>query len=157
MSSTPVDLVGLVRMLIGTFQRSHPTANIELSLARGLVALPRAVDPDAFAIVLNNLLENACRYGTPGGLITVTLEVDGIIIVENGVPHPLELELDVYRQRFKRGHSTQPGSGLGLAIVDRLMMQMNGTMQLSLEESETGENRFRCTLLFPASPASTSA
>jgi len=157
LSSTPVDLVGLVRMLIGTSQRSHPTANIELSLARGLVALPRAVDPDAFAIVLNNLLENACRYGTPGGLITVTLEVDGNITVENGVSHPLEPELDVYRQRFKRGHSTQPGSGLGLAIVDRLMMQMNGTMQLSLEESETGENRFRCTLQFPASPASTSA
>lgn len=148
LSSTPVDLIGLVRMLIDTFRRSHSKAQIELKLAAGLAILPRAVDPDAFAIVVNNLLENAFLYGPPGHPVTVTVAADGTISVENEVSQPLEPELDVYRQRFKRGQSTQPGSGLGLAIVDRLMTQMNGTMRLSLER-ETGSERFRCALQFP--------
>uniref|UniRef100_A0A7C1SXK3 histidine kinase n=1 Tax=Agrobacterium albertimagni TaxID=147266 RepID=A0A7C1SXK3_9HYPH len=149
LSSTPVDLLSLVKLRVETFQRSHQTAPIVLRPAPGLAALMRAVDPDAFAIAFNNLLENAARYGTAGEPITVAISADGRITVTNAVSAPLDRDLDVYRSRFRRGPSTKQGSGLGLAIVDKMIAQMNGTMLLravTLPDERTG---FECELSLP--------
>jgi two-component system OmpR family sensor kinase len=148
-STTSVDLVGLVRLLVEGFQRSHSAAIIAVRLEPGLTTLPRAVDPDAFAIAFNNLLENAFRYGTADQPIAVTITADGRIAVSNAVSAALEPDVNVYRARFKRGQTSKPGSGLGLAIVDKLMAQMNGTMTLrtiGLADARTG---FECELSFP--------
>ncbi|MBX9469160.1 MAG: HAMP domain-containing histidine kinase [Rhizobium sp.] len=149
-SKTSVDLVGLVTLIVEGFRRSHSAAIIEIQPAPGLTALPRAVDPDAFAIAFNNLLENAFRYGVSGQPITVSLAVDGRITVTNAVSGPLDPDVDVYRARFKRGQTAQPGSGLGLAIVDKLMEQMNGKMTLRAMEVPGERATFECALSFPA-------
>ncbi|MFN3636343.1 MAG: sensor histidine kinase [Rhizobium rhizophilum] len=149
-SKTSVDLVGLVTLIVEGFRRSHSAAIIEIQPAPGLTALPRAVDPDAFAIAFNNLLENAFRYGVSGQPITVSLAVDGRITVTNPVSGPLDPDVDVYRARFKRGPTAQPGSGLGLAIVDKLMEQMNGRMTLRAIEVSGERATFECALSFPA-------
>jgi two-component system OmpR family sensor kinase len=149
-SKTSVDLVGLVTLIVEGFRRSHFAAIIEIQPAPGLTALPRAVDPDAFAIAFNNLLENAFRYGVSGQPITVSLTVDGRITVTNAVSGPLDPDVDVYRARFKRGQTAQPGSGLGLAIVDKLMEQMNGKMTLRAVEVPGEQATFECALSFPA-------
>ncbi|THV16876.1 sensor histidine kinase [Rhizobium rhizophilum] len=149
-SKTSVDLVCLVTLIVEGFRRSHSAAIIEIQPAPGLTALPRAVDPDAFAIAFNNLLENAFRYGVSGQPITVSLAVDGRITVTNAVSGPLDRDVDVYRARFKRGPTARPGSGLGLAIVDKLMEQMNGKMTLRAMEVPGERATFECTLSFPA-------
>jgi len=148
LSATPVDLVGLVALLVDGFRRSNPAAMVEVELAPGLGKLPRAVDPDAFAIAFNNLLENAFRYGMPDKPITVSLGADGRISVTNAVSGPLDPDVDTYRARFKRGQTTKPGSGLGLAIVDKLMAQMNGHMSLRVMEMPGEPRRFQCELSF---------
>lgn len=149
-SQTSVDLVGLVTLLGDGFRRAHSAAMIELRQAPGLTALPRAVDPDAFAIAFNNLLENALRYGTPDQPIIVSLTLDGRITVTNAVSGPLDPDVDVYRARFKRGQTNKPGSGLGLAIVDKLMGQMGGTMALRVVNLPGELKGFECELSFQA-------
>jgi two-component system, OmpR family, sensor kinase len=150
LSKTPVDLVGLVALLVDGFRRSNPQAVVELDQPPELAELLRSVDPDAFAIAFNNLLENALRYGEPNRAITVSLSGDGRIAITNPVSNALEADVDVYRQRFKRGQTTKPGSGLGLAIVDKLMGQMNGSMTLRVVEMPGRQRAFECALLFPA-------
>lgn len=150
-SKTSVDLVSLVTLIVDGFRRSNSAAIIEMQPVTGLTALPRAVDPDAFAIAFNNLLENAFRYGVPDQPITVSLAVDGSITVTNAVSGPLDPDVDVYRARFKRGHTAQPGSGLGLAIVDKLMERMNGSMSLRIVQPLGQPTMFECKLSFPSS------
>jgi len=149
-SSTPVDLLALVKLLVESFQRSHPSAMISLRPSPGLSDLTRAVDPDAFAIAFNNLLENAARYGAAGQPIAVTISAEGRITVTNAVSVPLDPDLDVYRARFRRGQTSKPGSGLGLAIVDKLMAQMNGRMVLRTITLPNEQSGFECELSFPA-------
>ncbi|MDX0695720.1 sensor histidine kinase [Sinorhizobium medicae] len=148
-SSTSVDLLALVKLLVESFQRSHQTATIELRPSPGQSVLMRAVDPDAFAIAFNNLLENAARYGTAERPITVAISADGRITVTNAVSVPLDPDLDVYRARFRRGQTSKPGSGLGLAIVDKLIAQMDGTMILRTVKLPDERTGFECELSLP--------
>jgi two-component system OmpR family sensor kinase len=148
-SKTTVDLLGLVRLLVEGFRRAHKGMVIEVHHATGLTALPRAVDPDAFAIAFNNLLENAHRYGAPDQPVTVSITADGRITVTNAASGPLEPDINLYRKRFKRGQTSKPGSGLGLAIVDKLMEQMNGKMILRAVDLPGAITGFECELLFP--------
>ena len=149
LSSTPVDLLALVKLLAETFQRSHQTATIMLRPEPGLSALVRALDPDAFAIAFNNLLENAARYGDAEQPITIAISADGRITVTNAVSVPLDPDLDVYRARFKRGDTSKPGSGLGLAIVEKLVAQMGGSMALKTVGLPEGRTGFECELSLP--------
>ncbi len=148
-STTSVDLVGLVTLLVEGFRRSHQAVIIEVKPTPGLSALRRAVDPDAFAIAFNNLLENAHRYGTADQPIAVSITAEGLITVTNAVAGPLDPDVNVYRARFKRGQTSKPGSGLGLAIVDKLMEQMNGKMILRTVDLPDAQTGFRCELSFP--------
>lgn len=150
LSSTPVDLLALVKLLVETFQRSqHPTAMIELRPEPGLLGLVRAIDPDAFAIAFNNLLENAARYGDAEQPITIAISADGRITVTNAVSVPLDPDLNVYRARFRRGHTSKPGAGLGLAIVEKLVAQMSGSMSLRTVVLPEGVTGFECELSLP--------
>lgn len=147
-SSTSVDLLALVKLLLESFQHANQSASIVLRPAPGLSALWRAVDPDAFAIAFNNLLENAARYGAADQPITIDISADGRITMTNAVSVPLDPDLNVYRKRFRRGQTGKPGSGLGLAIVDKLVAQMNGTMVLRTKTLPNGHTGFECELSF---------
>lgn len=149
LATTPVDLLALVKLLVESFQRSRPSVGVIVEPEPGLSDLLRSVDPDAFAIAFNNLLENAAHYGTAGQPIMVAVTAAGRITVTNAVSVPLDPDVNTYRTRFKRGQTSKPGSGLGLAIVDKLMAQMNGAMTLRSVTLEDGRNGFECELSFP--------
>lgn len=149
LSTTSIDLLDLVALLVEGFRRSHSTAVVEIRMEPGLRQLPRAVDPDAFAIAFNNLLENAFRYGVPDLPIIVSISGDGRISVTNAVTGSLEPDVNVYRTRFKRGQTSQPGSGLGLAIVDKLMAQMHGSLILRAIDLPGARHGFEGELSFP--------
>ena len=148
-SSTPVDLVPLVKLLVETFQRSHPSAMIVLRPEPEFLSLVRDIDPDAFAIAFNNLLENATGHGDADQPVTIAVCADGRITVTNAVSAPLDPDLDVYRARFRRGRTSKPGSGLGLAIVEKLVAQMGGSMTLRSVVLPEGRTGFECELSLP--------
>jgi signal transduction histidine kinase len=75
-------------------------------------------DEDALERAISNLVENARRYGPPGGRISITVDdADGRaqLSVEDEGPGPIDP--DHAFERFWRGNTSMPGSGLGLAIV----------------------------------------
>jgi two-component system sensor histidine kinase MprB len=81
---------------------------------------PTLIGGDAQRIdrAVSNLLENACKFSPPGGLVEVRLQ-DGELSVRDHGPGFQEADLPLVFDRFYRAPSARklPGSGLGLAIV----------------------------------------
>jgi signal transduction histidine kinase len=107
------------------------------ALARGIELaleapdhLPCPVDEPAFASILLNLVDNAIRYGRPGGNVAVTLRCNGerlLLEVQDDGPGIPAAEHALVFERFYRcvGEET-PGTGLGLAIVKQAALRMGG-------------------------------
>ena len=112
---------------------------------------PVWVDGDAVLLgeLINNLLDNALRYG--GTLITLRVE-DGVapllVVEDNGAGIP-ESERERVFERFHRvPGSGGEGSGLGLAIVREIAL--NHGARVILESPKGGGTRVK--LCFPATP-----
>ncbi|MFN7025306.1 MAG: ATP-binding protein [Pseudorhizobium sp.] len=75
------------------------------------------IDPDAFGIVLRNLIENALRHGLDGRPTDVSLLSDGTLTAANEAPIVPEATLSRLTLRFERAGGSTGGSGMGLAIV----------------------------------------
>ncbi|MDO5758131.1 MAG: ATP-binding protein [Rhodobacterales bacterium] len=75
------------------------------------------IDPDAFAILARNLVENALRHGDDTGPVQVSLTTGGVLRVTNDGPPVAPETLARLTARFERGKSISRGSGLGLSIA----------------------------------------
>jgi signal transduction histidine kinase len=100
-------------------------------------------NPDGLERVLQNLLENATRYGKPNGEVHVTAErhADHVAItVADDGPGIAAEHLPRLFERFYRVDASRSrefgGAGLGLAIVKHDVELMNGTV---IAESEVGK------------------
>ncbi|MCX7303554.1 MAG: sensor histidine kinase N-terminal domain-containing protein [Hyphomicrobiales bacterium] len=91
--------------------------------------LRRAVDVDAFAIALRNLMENAVKYRDSDTAVTVSTDCDGVSVVNSCRPMAAGILKDI-RQPFRRASGRGEGSGLGLAIADALAKQMGASLEL---------------------------
>jgi signal transduction histidine kinase len=106
-------------------------------------------DPDRFAQILANLLDNAVKYSPPGSPIDVALTVVGKVaelrVTDRGVGVP-DAETDMLFAPFFRTSRTRDiaGTGLGLHISRRIAEQHRG--QLSLESSSGVGSVFVLTL-----------
>ncbi|TAM05676.1 MAG: HAMP domain-containing histidine kinase [Paraburkholderia sp.] len=128
LADTPQDLRPVLLLVIDDFRRAANASSIELDLPEDPV-LSR-IDPDAFAIVVRNLIENALNHGAAGGPIRVVLSPGGTFSVTN---HGQAVQYDVLgrlTKQFERGTSMTKGSGLGLAIVDTIAKGAGATLSL---------------------------
>jgi signal transduction histidine kinase/CheY-like chemotaxis protein len=95
---------------------------------------PVAVDADPVRVaqVVGNLLNNAAKYGRPGGLIAVSLQLDGdfaqVQVDDDGIGIDNELlpqVFDLFTQGERATHGVQDGLGIGLALV-RTLVELHG-------------------------------
>jgi two-component system sensor histidine kinase MprB len=95
-------------------RRAGPQALFDLDLEPTLVRGQQ----ERIARAVSNLLDNARKWGPPGGLIEVRLR-DGALSVRDHGPGFAEKDLPHVFDRFFRSDRARamPGSGLGLAIV----------------------------------------
>lgn len=105
-------------------------------------------DLDRSVEVIQNLMENAIKYGNGNaisleiaeeeGCILLSVENDGCSLSASEIPHIFD--------SFWRGSNAQnhQGSGLGLYICRQLMHKMNGDIF-----SETKGSKIRVTAVFP--------
>lgn len=129
----PVPLAEVVTEVADGFRREIETAGLALVLDPDLGPTAASVDPDRFAQVVANLMENALKYAAtairagvmahPTELVAYVAD-DGPGIAPADLPHVFE-RLYVARHQPVRKES---GSGLGLAIVRELVAAMGGTV-----------------------------
>ena len=89
------------------------------------------LDPDALAILLRNLIDNALRHGQPETPVEVTLTEAAILRVANDGPTVPPDQLARLATRFTRGTSLAEGSGLGLAIAATIAERIGSRLELA--------------------------
>jgi two-component system sensor histidine kinase BaeS len=98
----------------------------------GLAAAEIRVDVDAFRVVLENLLDNARKYG--GGDVELHAEVEAgrwrLALKDKGAGFEPALREQLFQpfERSARGGMNAHGSGLGLFISRQLVQQMGGAL-----------------------------
>ncbi len=122
------DLRTVAEVVVEDIGRGAPPGRIRLALPDRPVLSD--IDPDAFAILCRNLIENALRHGSQDAPVEVSLAADGNLTVANEGPVlPGDL-LDRLTARFERGNAGTDGSGLGLAIVAAIADRIGSPLRL---------------------------
>lgn len=99
-------------------------------------------DPVRLAQILNNLINNACKFSAPDGIIRVTAELQGcdaVISVRDygaGIPEDrIEkiFEMFTHYDPPVRSHEPTGGLGIGLALTRRLVELHGGRIEVHSE------------------------
>jgi len=120
----PADLLRILRLLVEETGR-RTLAQIRLDDA-DLDRFMVAQDPDALAILLRNLIDNAVDHGT--GQVRIVLSRDGRLMIEN----PTSSQ-DFHEGAFHKGPRSR-GAGLGLTIIDSLSASMGIPLSRTLSD-----------------------
>ncbi len=122
------DLRPVLRMVVEDFARLSSLDRLALTLPD--LPVLSDIDPDAFGIVIRNLIENALRHGTPDTDIEVQLSPDVCLSVSNECKALPDAALERLADRFERTGPPNKGSGLGLAIVSTIAERVGGELRL---------------------------
>jgi two-component system sensor histidine kinase TctE len=153
----PIALDVAVREVVLRFLRRADAAGVDLG-ARGIDApVWVAGEPTLLEGILNNLIDNALRYGAtgPSPAITVAVEQSGgqvlLSVQDNGpgIPHEQQVALAERGTQGEAGQLLGKGVGLGLALVAQYARLMNAHMTLRTGEGGRG---WVCEIAFPALP-----
>jgi two-component system phosphate regulon sensor histidine kinase PhoR len=134
-----VELVALARQAIGEVQ-DRQSPGFEANAPSAVVA----GDSGQLAQVLRNLIDNAVKYGKPGGPVKVTIETSASgwvnLTVHNtgdGIPpeHLPRLTERFYRVDTSRSREAG-GTGLGLSIVKHIVERHRGRFDITSRPGE---------------------
>jgi len=146
--NTPVDLVPLVRQVADGLQTLARDRGVEIKVATSTEPLVVLGDRDELIRALENLVENALKYGAAGKRVDVTLSVattragapEAVIAVRDYGPGIAPEHLPRLTERFYRvdvaDSRAQGGTGLGLALVKHILNRHGGRVSI---ESIRGE------------------
>lgn len=123
------DLCDILVHVVDDFRRQENSEQLHLEMCEkaGLVS---HLDPDAFGILMRNLIENALKHGERGKPIEIAVLADRRVSVRNaGTIVPPDV-LASLKGRFQRQAGGADGAGLGLAIADMIATGGGGELQL---------------------------
>lgn len=138
-----VDLAAELTRLLDTHAPRLAEAGLALHRALPATPVPLTTDRDAVEQIVLNLLDNACKYASEGGEVTVTLSSRPgggaeVRVADRGPGVPVE-----HRERiFEKFHrvddaltAEKSGAGLGLSIARQLARGLGGEVRYA---SRTG-------------------
>jgi two-component system, OmpR family, sensor kinase len=144
---TRIDLRALASSVVERALPLGEARSVVVEVAPGAPILAD-LDPEAIAIVIDNLIRNAVDHSPSSGTVVVSVARGPKIAVEDrgpGVPHG---QRERIFQPFARGRSADRaaglGLGLGLAICRRIVDGHGGTIRV--EDRAGGGARFVVTL-----------
>lgn len=149
----PVQLHPLVQKVSLDFQ-ARALAR-QMMITNRVMDLCVCADANRLEQVLSNLVDNAIKYGRPGGEITIGAKAvqDGIVqmaVRDNGPGIPAEALPRIFERFYrvdKARSREQGGTGLGLSIVKHIVQAHGGRVWA---ESELGQG---ATFLFTVNAA----
>ncbi len=152
-----VDLRALAAQCLEARARAGGEAEHSVALSGGAVHVHG--DPTRLAQVLDNLVDNALKYTSPGGRVEIITELRGdqavLRVRDSGIGMPAELVphiFDLFTQAPQSLERSHGGLGLGLALVKRLVELHEGSVSASSAGPGQG-SEFTVTLPAVAEPA----
>lgn len=146
------DWESLEEIIGSVLHRTTPDrrALVEVQLAADLPLLRG--DSLLLAQLLENLLDNAFKYGPPNARVKILAHKDKqlVLAVEDQGPGIALQEREQLFDIFQRGDQRQSGSGVGLALCRAIARAHCGELSYV---ATVGSSRFECRLPVPAQPA----
>ena len=143
-----LNLTTIFEEITQRFKKRNPKVEISTSIP---IDLHFYTDQFFIETILENLLENASKYGGTGVKIKLNVtatQADITIKISDNGPGVSDAEKTSIFQKFYRSGSeetrSQKGSGLGLFIVSELTRLHNGTIEL--KDNPGGGSTFEVTL-----------
>lgn len=127
LSAEQHNLISLLKLIVDDSQRSHAKQFITLTLPKNKEYMS-IIDPDAFAILIRNLLDNAIKHGGKNQPVDISFSDNGILSIVNASSIIPAETLAQLRRRFVRSNISVQGMGLGLAIADAIVSGVGATM-----------------------------
>ncbi|MGX5830630.1 sensor histidine kinase [Mesorhizobium sp. 43Arga] len=128
-----VDLTEAARQVLETHAPIAVSRNVDLGLEE-TGPVPVIGDGTMLREMIVNLVDNALRYSSSGGSVTVRLAtVDGeavLTVTDDGPGIPVDERDHVFERFYRIAGSTEEGSGLGLAIVREVVENAGGRVIL---------------------------
>ena len=137
----PCSVPTVLEPLIASAQTIAQERSLSLHLQVPERLPPVWANPPVLREVLNNLLENALKYTSPGGQILVQVDAPifpasnpwlELSVNDTGVGIPAQDLPHIFERRFRgvQADTDVPGTGLGLTIAKSLMEQMHGQIEV---------------------------
>lgn len=123
---------------VGEFEEKTKAVGLDLVIEKPETPVYIMADSRHFWRVIDNLMNNICKYAQSGTRVYINLEVKEAqvsITFRNTSKYPLNISSDELMERFVRGDASRntEGSGLGLSIANSLMDLMGGTFRLYVD------------------------
>ena len=140
---TPVDLNALLKSIADKF--SIQAHQVQINLCTELIQLPPIIgDGDRLAQVFINLVDNALKFSTTGGTVTIRMaavdEAVWVKVIDNGVGIAAEDLSRIFERFYQADKSRRGGAGrgvgLGLAIAVQIITAHGGRIWV---ESQVGQ------------------
>jgi two-component system, OmpR family, sensor histidine kinase KdpD len=133
-----VEIASLTAQIVAQYSARSPDRRVILNRSEGRAVM--LADPELLRLILNQLIENACKYSQPGSTVTIEIEPLGdfidVKVSNNGSSIPLNESKRIF-ERFYRGveaRRSTPGSGLGLHVARKIALAHGGTLDLEAGE-----------------------
>ena len=138
-----------VTQILGEFEEKIANAGLELIINKPEEEIPVQADGRHLWRVVDNLMNNICKYAQPDSRVYINLEQTPdktMLTFKNMSKYPLNITSEELMERFVRGDSSRntEGNGLGLSIAKSLMELMNGKLSLYVDG-----DLFKVVLEFP--------
>ena len=146
-----VDLEPIIRQVVDNSRRSANERNSELRVDVGPNLAPIAADSGQILQLLDNLVTNALRYGSPGTPVSISASNEGamvhLTVADQGEGIAPE-HIKRVTERFYRVDTSRSralgGTGLGLSIVKHIVERHRGRLTI---ESVVGKGTTMHVLL----------
>ncbi|MGN0352068.1 MAG: sensor histidine kinase [Roseburia sp.] len=134
---------------VGEFGERTEELGLDLMIKSPEYPLYIMADGRHFWRVIDNLMNNICKYAQPGTRVYIDMEAKNgriEIVFRNTSKYPLNISSEELLERFVRGDSSRntEGNGLGLNIAQNLTELMNGRFELVVDG-----DLFKVILSFP--------
>lgn len=139
MKRQPLNLVEVVDQTMTNLYPLAEAKSITLNWQKPLAELMIMGNQNQMEQVVRNLVDNAIKYTSPNGSITVQTSLEAldekpivrIRITDTGPGIPIEHQTQVFEYFYRVDPShTIPGTGLGLSIVKEIVNANGGNVQL---------------------------
>lgn len=139
--------------IAGEFEEKLAAGGLELILNKPEGTVHVSADGRHLWRVVDNLMNNICKYALPNSRVYVNLEEtkDEVTMTFRNISrYSLNITSDELMERFVRGDSSRntEGNGLGLSIAGSLMELMKGKLELYVDG-----DLFKVVLRFPRTEA----
>jgi two-component system sensor histidine kinase TctE len=137
----PLDLTTLTRTVGEEWVRRALERDIDFGLAVPDHPVLVKGDERLLSEVLSNLIDNALRYGNPGGHVTLMVETGEKIrlsVQDDGPGIPPEERTRIFERFYRLQNSNSDGCGLGLSIVAEIARLHNATVEVTSGANDRG-------------------